>query len=332
LVLLRDESTTKALMKSFGIVVDDILLEEMPQVAFAEDDEVVEALCPDGADEALSEGITVGAVAGDADALDAVVAEHGSPSFGEKWVSVVDEVSGLPEESVEGVEKVAGHLFHPRIVWCDADTSDMHLAGLEFHHEEDHVADCAKGAKCLDGEEVAGVQSFPMAFEELLPGSLARALGFRLNTRFFEDAGDSGSSNVMLQASKGVTDLGVAPAGIFVGKTDDELSDVLGLARPARCFPIGGAVVLLDRELSEPIEESLRGDDLAAGLALGRRERFAPYGEAPALVVGERDTLATGDLSEDFAQDSILFMKVLKAERHALIECADDEGDEELDG
>lgn len=83
-------------MEAFGIVVVDILSDEMPKVALAEDDEMVEALVSDGADEALSEGIAVGAVARYADTFDAIVAEHGAPCLGEERVSIVDEVSGIP--------------------------------------------------------------------------------------------------------------------------------------------------------------------------------------------------------------------------------------------
>ena len=46
---------------------------------------------------------------------------------------------------------------------------------------------------------------------------------------------------------------------------------------------------------------TVRGDDLTAGLALGRSERLALDGEASTVVVRERDTLTTGDLGEDFA-------------------------------
>ena len=270
-------------------------------MSFAENDEVVEALVSDGADEALSEGIAVGAVARYADALDAIVTEHGAPRLGEERVSIVDEVSGIPQKSVTAVEEVAGHLLHPAFVRGNMDASDVHLAGLELYHEEDHVADGAEGAEGLDSEEIASVEGIPVAFEELLPGLLSRSFGGRNDTGVIEDTGNRIAGQTDLQAPKGVADLGVAPAGILVGKADDELSNVVGLARPTRRSPNGGAVVLASDQLSKPIEESLGGDDLTAGLALTRREHLALDGEASTLVVGERDTLATGDLGEDLA-------------------------------
>ena len=207
----------------------------------------------------------------------------------------------MVEEPVTAVEEVAGNLLHPRVIGGDMDASNVNPTGVQFHHEEDQVANSAEGAQGLDSEEVTCIEGIPVALEELLPGFLARAFGFWFNTSFFQDVGYRGPSDVVLQTPEGISDLGVAPAVIFVGKTDDELSDVLGLARPARCFPIGGAVVLLDRELSEPVEESLRGDDLAAGLALGRCEPLALDGEAPTLVIAEWDAFATGNLSECLA-------------------------------
>jgi len=209
-------------MESFGVVVDDVLPEEVTEVMLAEDDEVVEALVSDGADEAFSEGIAVRAAAGDADAFCPVVAEHGAPSFGEKQVPIVDEVSGMAEEPVTAVEKVAGNLLHPRVIGGDTDTGDVNPAGLELHHEEDQLANGAEGAEGLDSEVSHTRRGYPSGFRGTASGS---------------------------------------------------------------CF------------------ETFR-----------------------------RDALATGDLGEDLAQDAILFVKVLKATSHALVERAHDERDEELDG
>ncbi len=48
-------------MKSFGVVVRDELAKQVAKLAFAEDDEVPEALVANGPDEPLGVGIAVGA-------------------------------------------------------------------------------------------------------------------------------------------------------------------------------------------------------------------------------------------------------------------------------
>ena len=136
-------------------------------MTLAENDKMVEALRSDCPYKSFCVWIAVGTAARYADAFYPVVAEHGAPSFGEKRVSVVDEVCGISEEPVTAVEEVAGNLLHPRFIGGDTDTGDVNPAGLQFHHEEDHVANGAEGAQGLDSEEVSRPGDFhPQALAE----------------------------------------------------------------------------------------------------------------------------------------------------------------------
>jgi len=47
-------------MRSFLVVMSDILPEDSFEVAFAEDEDVVQTLLPDGFCEALGEGVVIG--------------------------------------------------------------------------------------------------------------------------------------------------------------------------------------------------------------------------------------------------------------------------------
>src|SRR5690349_14967909 len=84
----------------------------------------------------------------------------------------MNEVGGLTKEAVRRVEQIAGHLRHPGAVRVDSDSCDLYGARPELDDEEDHDADGAEDAQRLDGEEVAGIQRFPVARDELLPGPL----------------------------------------------------------------------------------------------------------------------------------------------------------------
>ncbi|MBN2195175.1 MAG: hypothetical protein JW751_20325, partial [Polyangiaceae bacterium] len=67
----------------------------------------------------------------------------------------------------------------------------------------------------------------------------------------------------------------VAPGEVLVGEADDEVADLVGFAWSSRLPSHLRGVVLLGDELMEPSEDGIRAGDLAAGLALLRREGLA---------------------------------------------------------
>ena len=85
-------------------------------------------------------------------------------------VSVQDEVLHAAQEAAASVSQVPCDLCHPGLVRLTRDAGDLHRAGLEFHDEEDDVADQSAKGQHLDGEEVGGREAIPMSGQERLPG------------------------------------------------------------------------------------------------------------------------------------------------------------------
>ena len=65
-------------------------------------------------------------------------------------------------EAVASVGQVPRDLRHPGLVRLTRDAGDLHGAGLEFHDEEDDVADQTAQGQHLDGEEVGCREGVPM--------------------------------------------------------------------------------------------------------------------------------------------------------------------------
>ena len=79
-------------------------VQQVPQVAFAKDHELVEALQPDGPHEPLRVWGAVGTVRRDGHALHAFGLEQGPPRLGIERVSVVDQVRGVAQEAIDRVQ------------------------------------------------------------------------------------------------------------------------------------------------------------------------------------------------------------------------------------
>jgi hypothetical protein len=269
------------------VVVGDEFAEQMTKMSLPKDHEVVQALRANGPHDSFRVRVAVWALGGNRHAVDARGGKDRCPSLREEWVAIMDEVGRVAEEAVDRVEEVASHSHHPGAVRIDVHPSDVDCARLELHDEEDHEADGAERAEGLDAEEVAGVQSFPVAPEELPPGPPPRAFRRRLEARVRQDAGHRGATDFDLEAAESVTDLGVAPAGILGGELDDKVADVIRLARPAGHPAPEGAVVLLGREVPKPSQDGFRAHDLATGLAVLRGKRLALQGQPSSLVLRE---------------------------------------------
>jgi len=62
---------------------------------------------------------------------------------GEQRVGIMDEIPGVAQESIDGVGEIASDLLRPLSVWIDTYACDLNCSSLEFHHEQDRVADGA---------------------------------------------------------------------------------------------------------------------------------------------------------------------------------------------
>jgi len=111
------ELVAQALMGHLLMIVVDELHQRLPKMGLAEGDDLVEALGLDGEDEALGEGIEVGAMRGKTKDSAAALGQHLPEGLSVEWIPVHDEIAGAEEEAVEGVGEVTGYLLHPAPVW-----------------------------------------------------------------------------------------------------------------------------------------------------------------------------------------------------------------------
>lgn len=188
-------------MKSFEIVVPLELTSKDSEMSLAEDDEVIEALVPDSPHKSLRVGIAVRAARRNRDALDVARFQQLGPRLRIQWVSVVDQVARVAKKAIHWIEEIACYLHHPRTIGTNPYSSDVHCTRSKLDHEEDHDTNGSKRAESLDGQEVASIESLPVATEKLLPGSLPIALGRRLDARRGEDVCDCRSGDLNLEAA-----------------------------------------------------------------------------------------------------------------------------------
>ena len=100
------------------VVVREVTSQGTAEVPFAEDDDVIQTLAPDGADEALREGVLPGAVRRRQDFTDAHALEAPPEHVTEDRVAVAEEV-GRGRVVGEGV-RLINHLVADGVVAKDA--------------------------------------------------------------------------------------------------------------------------------------------------------------------------------------------------------------------
>src|SRR6266511_4102532 len=137
-------------MRALGVVVLDVASQDRLEVAAAEDEEPVETLGADGADEPLGVGVGSGCAHGRGDDSDAFAAEHLVERQGELAVAIVDQEPHPLEDTREA--EVAGLLGNPGAGRVRRAAREVDAAAVEFD-EEQHVE--AAERKRLDGEEIA---------------------------------------------------------------------------------------------------------------------------------------------------------------------------------
>ena len=109
----------------------------MPEVTFADDEESVEALGSDRADESFGVRVGLRGAPRCADDLDAFGAEDLIEGGSETLVPIMDEEADRCVPVFAGVGEVAGDLRAPRHVrGTGGDTADEHTACVEVDEEE----------------------------------------------------------------------------------------------------------------------------------------------------------------------------------------------------
>ena len=163
----------------------------------------------------------------------------------------MNQVGRVARETVHRVEQISSDLCHPGAVRSDTNPGDVHGAGPELDDKEDHDADRAERTDGLDAEKVASVERLPVALDELLPSPLSNSLGCRLEADLRQDAGDRRATDLDLEPTERVSDLGVALTSVVRGKLEHEIANLVRFAWFASPLLLR-AVILGRRELAEP--------------------------------------------------------------------------------
>ena len=113
------------------MVVFHVLFDEQAKVLLPKGDDLAQALGLDGQDETFGEGVQIRAPCRQSDWIRTAILEHVSETDRVQRVSVHDEISGTPQEAVEGIGQVAspdkGYLLHPCFTRLRRDANDLHL-------------------------------------------------------------------------------------------------------------------------------------------------------------------------------------------------------------
>src|ERR1700674_693754 len=153
----------------------------------------------------------------------------------------------------------------------------IHRAGLEFHDDEDHVADQSAHGQHLDGEEVGGREAVPMSGQEGLPGRVRAARRGGFDAVVFEDRLDRVARNVMAETLQPAADACVAPGWVLVRHAYHERGNVRLGARATGASRLR-AVVLLGDEPPIPTEDGVGCYDSGDVREAAPTEDLAFYG------------------------------------------------------
>src|SRR6266540_4414463 len=243
------------------------------EVAATNDEQPVEALGADSADEALGVCVRLWCADWCLDHRDAFAVEDLVEGGAELAVAVMDQEAHPFEDACEA--EVARLLGDPGARRVGRAASKVDAAAFEFD-EEEHVE--ASERDRLDGEEIAGEHAGGLLAEELPP---ARAQAPRRGSKTIgkQDAPDRAWRRTQAQLQQLASDPRVAPARVLPREAHDKLADVIIDRRTAgastRLRP------LTTHELAMPAQKGLWRDDQAASALL--RQDSRQHGEEGAI-------------------------------------------------
>ena len=160
----------QGLVRSALIVVRDILHQDAPEVALAQDEEMIENLLTRRSDPAFRHDVSVRCPKRSLDDLDALAREDGVEARRELGILIADEEPDGWGAIVDLPTQVTGLLGHPCGGWVRRAAGQMDPACPQFD-EEEHV-DRAQEER-LDREEVASEDLRAILPPEGVPGTAA---------------------------------------------------------------------------------------------------------------------------------------------------------------
>ena len=142
------ELVVESLVVSLTMVVLDVLVDDEAQMLLAERDDTMEALLFDRADEPLGIGVEIRAFRWQPDWLNIATRQDLAKDPRVEGIAVMNQLARGPQEAVDRIGQIAGHLLHPSAIGLWVDPGDVHPAGLQRDHEEDEIRRCCMNTRC----------------------------------------------------------------------------------------------------------------------------------------------------------------------------------------
>ena len=180
-------------------------------MAWAGDQEVVEAFAAQGADEAFGNRLGAGCPDGTAEDADVGAVEHGVEGRGELAVPVADQEPELLGAVAEVHQQVAGLLSNPGPGGVSGDPGEVDAAAAVLDHDE-HVQPAEQDG--VDVGEVGRKDRVSLRCQELPPGR-AGPQGSGVDAGGREDLPDRGGRYPVAESDELTVNASVAPVGVL---------------------------------------------------------------------------------------------------------------------
>jgi hypothetical protein len=159
----------ETLMISLGMIMRQILPQNIAERILAQDHHLMKRFLFDRAHKPLAMGIQIGTPRGQDDGFHAARLQQTVKGLGEFRISVVDQVPLTQEETLKGINQLPGALDHEDVRGMWGEARDLNTPCGQFHHHEHVVRDQAMPGRHLHREEVCGGQDLPVELQELRP-------------------------------------------------------------------------------------------------------------------------------------------------------------------
>jgi hypothetical protein len=211
-------------MRSVLVVVTDVDGQDTLEMVAADDEQVVEALAPNGAYPSLGERVGHRGSYRRADDLGPDRTPDVVKGAAELGVSISDQVAGYHCPVLHRCDDVAGLLGYPLPCRVSGDTGQPHPTGTDLDEEQDVQTTQQHG---VDAEEVTSDDASRLGPDEGSPRR-DRAPWCRVDAMGSQDTADRAGRDPTAEKRQLALDPLVAPSRVVVGQTNDDCLDVVG--------------------------------------------------------------------------------------------------------
>ena len=286
--IASDGHMSQSLVRPLKMIMDKPPIEDMPQVALAKDNEMIQDLCASTSHPTLAVGIQIETARGNRPKLQAVRLQDRAELRGELGIPVANDVRRPELGRLLGKRHahVPSHLSHPWTIRTGRHAGNMDSPCVEVDEEQNVIR--YRPAQCPDGlrEKVSGPKRFDVSCDELMPGAFA-SLRAGIKAVLLQNPPDRRPRDIVeMQFAEFTENPPVAPAG-GPGHLDNQLPDLFGLpGTPTFAGLLAGSTLLPPPSKRPRMDDGddfldLRAESRAKFQELGsfRRSDFDPFGK-----------------------------------------------------